>query len=471
MSFTHNNNKRAVETFLVASATETALPTDATALNNTSTGAVNLNDGQIGIFGAYPVDQATGFVAMNTAVNHTTTYDTVATAPWIQLFQGTAESANPGQATATYPLWVRPYEKSQVIKGGNNLMVTKKEPVAPTLSTWAIGQPAGTGSGEITAEDNTLYQMNISFRGRIMDEHFSPEATASFYPEYTTPNYTDMGTAQPVDHLLQNLAWEINRNSAAVAVNRTKFRGNAPVVALLIDAAGTYDSDGTEIGEGGTGGTAIAAGDFLPIVSTQFGVRGITLTAVQAQSIIDAAIALTGAANVAALDANVLTIDLTTAGTTTGGAGDSLILLALDRELAFEDRIAPTKIRLDVGLTRGFDFSSVTHREEVNASEGVGQGRALDLWYKATHGQRKYNLEHTLDPEPVFPSPIDTTDAYYQYTIIHEDPEQVDTGNVVVSPMREILLIPDANTTLVTAIDNVLGAWVASANGVGIVEA
>lgn len=464
------NSKRAVETFLVA-ATSGTVPNNATALVNNSTGAVNLSNGQIGIFSAYPMDQASGFAPMNTALNHTTTYDTVATAPWIQIFQGTADSANPGQGTANYPLWVRPYEKSQVIKGENNLSVVKKEPVAPTISTWTIGQPAGTGTGEITAEDNTLYQMCIAFRGRIQDEHFSPEATASFYPEYTTPNYTNLGTAEPVDHLIQNLCWNINRNSTAVAVNRSKYRGNAPVVALAIDAAGDYDSDGVEIGEGGTGGTAIAAGDVIPVITTQYGVRSITLTAAMAQSIIDAAIALTGAANVAALDANILNIDLSTAGTTTNGAADSIILLALDRELAYEDRIPQTKVRLDVGLTRGFDYSAVDHAEQVKASEGIGQGRALDLWYKATHGQRKYNLEHTLDPEPVFPSPIDTADAYYQYTIVHEDPSQVDVGNVVVSPMREIILVPDANTTLVTAIDNVLGAWVASANGVGIVQA
>jgi hypothetical protein len=463
------NKARANESFIVA-ATSGTVPNDATALVNTSTGAVNLTDGQVGFFGAYPADQASGFVAMNTALNHTTTYDTVATAPWIQIFQGTADSANPSQGTATYPLWVRPYIKSSIIKGENNIRVTKKEPVAPTVSTWYIGQPTGN-AGEIVAEDNTLYQMCITFRGRIQDEQFSPEASASFYPEYTTPNYTSLGTAVPVDHLIQNLCWNINRNSTAVAVNRTKFRGNAPVVALAIDASGTYDSDGTEIGEGGTVGTAIAAGDVVPVVSTQFGVRSITLTAEQAQSIIDAAIALTGAANVAALDANILTIDLSTAGTTTNGAADAIILLALDRPLAFEDRVPQTKVRLDVGLTRGFDFASVTHLEGVQASEGIGQGRALDLWYKATQGQRLYNLEHQLDPEPSFPSPIDTADAYYQYTINHEDIDVVDVANTVTTSKKEIILVPDANTTLVTAIDNVLGAWVASANGIGIVEA
>lgn len=42
------NNKRPVETFIVVGA-NSALPTGATTLNNFSTGAVNLADGQIGV--------------------------------------------------------------------------------------------------------------------------------------------------------------------------------------------------------------------------------------------------------------------------------------------------------------------------------------------------------------------------------------------------------------------------------------
>jgi hypothetical protein len=467
MAYTHNN-KRAVETFLVAAAGQTALPNADTALVNASTGAVNLNNGQLGFFAAYPLDAGSGVRSLNTALNHTTTYDTIANAPWVQIFQGNENSADPSSASANYPLWVRPYEASSVIKGSNNLTVTKKEPVAPTTSTWAIGQPAGTGSGEITALDNTEYSISIAYRGRRMDEFYHPEGTNHFSPSFVTPNYTALGTAQPVDHLIQNLAWEINRNSKAVAVNRTKFRGNDPVVALAIDASSP--SAGTEIGEGGSGGTAIAAGDFIPVVNTSFGVKGITLTADQADSIKDAVVAATGVA-IGSLDANILTIDLATAGTATGGTADMIILLALDADLAFDDKIPQVKTRLDVGLTRGFDFNTVYATQEVNASEGQGQGRTLDLWYKATHGQRKYNLDHTHDPIPEFPSPIDTADAYYQYTVMHEDENQVDVGNVVVSPKKAIVLVPDANTTLVTAIDNVFGAWVASANGVGIVEA
>jgi hypothetical protein len=460
MSIFSQNNKRANETFLVAGTNDTTVPNLGTALVNSSTGAINLNDGQIGFFAAYPFDGGS-VLNFNTTLNHTTTYSTIANAPWIQIYQGTADSANPGASTARYPLFPRPFEASQVIKGSNNLVVTKQAPVDPTLSTWVIG--AAMANAEITALDNTEYGISIAYRGRMMDELYSPEATNHMNHLYTTPNYTTLATAEPTDHLLQNLAWNINRNSMAVAVNRTKYRGSEPVVALLVQSLNS-PSDGVAIG----GVDPIAAGDTIPVVNTtNFGTRSIVLTAQQATSIKNAMIAATGEA-IADVDANILEIDLATAGTVTGGVADTIILLALDRNQAYEDRVPQLKVRLDVALPLGFD--TTTHIDEyVNASEGQGQGRVLDLWYKATHGQRKYSLDHTMDPVISFTSPIDTADAYYQYTIMHEDVNQVDTGNVVVSPLKEVLLVPDENTTLITAIDNVFGAWVTSANGTGIV--
>lgn len=455
------NNKAALETFLVA-ATSGTVPNDGTALIDSANALVNLADGQIGIFNASPLNAASGAVAYMTAVNHTTTYDTVATAPWIQIYQGTNGSADLYSEPYNYPLWNRPYEASQVIKGQNNLLVTKQAPVAPTKSCWTIGN----ASNPISALDNTEYALSVAFRGRGVDEDYSPEATAHTNVSYLTPNYTALSTAEPVDHLIQNLVWNLNRNSRAIAYNRTRFRGNAPFVAFAVQY--TSPSTGQPIGGGVN---ALVAGDVVPVVETNFGTRNYTVTAEDVAAIQAAAIAATGALNVGALDANIIKVDLSTAGTATGGVADMIIILALDRRLAFEDRIPQVKIRLDVGLKSGFDFNLVHHSEGSKASEGQGQGRALDLWYKATHGQRKYNLDHTEDPVVEFPSPIDTADAYYQYTILHEDVKQTDTGSVVVNPLKEVLLIPDANTTLVTAIDNILGAWVTSANGVGIIEA
>ena len=136
-----------------------------------------------------------------------------------------------------------------------------------------------------------------------MDELYSPEATNHTNFSYTTPNYTALSTAEPVDHLLQNLAWNINRNSKAVAVNRTKYRGSEPVVALLVDS--NSPSAGVAIG----GVSPIAAGDVIPVVSTNFGTRSITLTAAQATSIKNAMIAATGEV-IADVDANIIEIDI-----------------------------------------------------------------------------------------------------------------------------------------------------------------
>jgi len=450
-----NTNKRAVETFLVSNASDTVV-NDGTALIDASTGASNLSDGQVSLFNASPVNPGSGAVAYLESLNHTTTYDTVATAPWIQIYQGTNGSADLYSNPNNSPLWNRPYEASQIIKGENNLLVTKQDPVNPTKSTWVVG----TEDGEITALDDTEYTISVAFRGRGQDEMFSPEATNHINASVLTPNFTALSTAEPVDYIIQHMVYELNRNSRALAMNRTRYRGNAPFIAFAVMSQGSPS--------GGDVISGLSAGTPIDVVSTDtWGQLAYNPDAQDVAAITAAAAQYTSNTT----GAHILDVDLSTAGTATGGVADSIIILALDRELAFEDRIPQVKTRLDIGLKRGFDFNTVDYVEQSQASEGQGQGRWLDLWYKATHGQRKYNLDHTQDPVIEFASPIDVDDAYFQYTILHEDIQQVDTGNIVSSPLKEILLVPDANTTLETAIDNILGAWVTSANGTGIVEA
>lgn len=443
-----NVQRRPVETFLVGSAdsalTNVANPGEHI---NLSTGAANVADGQLGLMCTSPM----GSVGINVLTDAT---PTIAEAPVVKIVQGNANSANPAAATATYPLAVRAFEQSQDINSAYSLHVTKQLAVTPTHSTWVIGGDPG-GTDVITALDNTTYEMTIVFKGRVMDEFYSPEAANYFTPEFTTPNYTALGTAEPVDHMIQNLCYAINRNSFALGVPSSIYRGGLPIVAIAIDeTAGesTFDAD------------AITAGDVLPIVTTDLGTRSITLTQAMVDSIQDALSAAGWAA-----DSSLLEIDLSTAGTVTNGVADGFILLALDRQLSYVDYIPQVKTRLEVGLSAGFDSAVVYHNEEVFANEGQGQGRVLDLFYQATHGQRKYSLRHTLDPVINYPSPIDTDESYVQWTIHHIDSVQIDSFNVINSPMKEIVLIPSGNSTAIASFDTVFGAWVTSANGVGIV--
>lgn len=451
-------NIRSVENFLVAKTSTDWYNTAGAGdnLTDSSTGAVVLADGQLGLFAAGD----RGTVANNVATDAT---PTITEAPVVYLAQGTEYSANPGQTPgARYPLWNRPYERSQDINSAYSVRARKQAYTLPTHSVWTIGQP-DTVAGEISVLDNTEYQMRIAFRGRRMDEFYNPEGTNAFNPHYVTPNYTALGTAEPRDHLIQNLTWNINRNSRIINVNRTRFNGNEPVVALAIDSTGAA---GTDIG----GGTPIAAGDFLPVVSTQFGVRGITLTEAQAESIKAAALEASGAANIASLTWSVLTIDLSTAGTATGGVADLFMLVALDAELAYEDRIPQVKSRLDVGLTTGFDFTTVYHEENSAASEGSGEGRVWDLHYRATEGQRKYSLDHTLDPVIEFPSPVDVDTKYDSFIFEHYRVKDIDTYNTINSPLKTIVLIPTTETALISAFENSMNAWLTSKDGSVIID-
>lgn len=440
----NQNGKRPVENFLVTSGDQN-LVAGGTALNNAATGAVNVADGQLGVFNVATSGGTVAYLETLAAA------ETVADAPMIKIIQGNENSANPRGATARYPLSVRPYEESGTINGYNRIVATKQVAAAPTHSTWIIGDATATGG--IVAYDNTEYQMKIAYRGRIMDEFYNPEATNSFSPSYVTPDYTALSTAEPVDHLIQHLAFDINRNSR-IFVGSSLRTGKEPIVAIAVDTVGST----------GVVANTITAGTVLPLVTTTVGAQSIVLTAAQAASIQNA---LSDASLPAT--SRLLNVNLTTAGTTTGGVADALMIMALDRPLSYEDRIPQVKIRLDIGLIKGFDSETVVHAENEEAFEGQGQGRVLDLLYRATHGQRKYNLDHTMDPVPEYASPIDTTASYTVYNIHHVNLAQVDLGNIVESPQREYICVPSADSTTIADIDALLGPWIASTNSVGIV--
>lgn len=459
-------NKRPVETFIVAKSSTTlfntgvASPTIASNhINNLSTSAVRLADGQIGAFAS----NSQGTFAANVAIEPSTTFGE---APVIYFAQGTPWSAAPGTAANTYPLWNIPFIKSADINGSNPVFATKQVYTTDTHSVWIVGSTVAANA--ITALDNTEYQLRVAFRGRRADEMYNPEAANHIAATFTTPNYTTLGTQDPVDHLIQNLCWNINRNSKAIAFDRTRFRGTAPVVALAINVSG--NSNGTPIGgngDGASGTTALAAGQVVPVINTNLGLRNITLTEGMATSIKNAATAAAtefagSSVTISALTWNILTVDTVTAGLTANGVADLIMLVALDEDLAFKDRIPQVKNRLSVGLTTGFDFNSVNHKQYEEAFEGTGKSRVLDILYRNTMGQRLYNLIHTSDPVTEFPSPIVANTNYNVYNIEHVDFNQVDTLNRIDSPQSTIVCIPTAETTLTSAFDSMVNAWLAS---------
>lgn len=442
-------NKRPIESFLVAKAAQTTLPTSGT-ITNSSNFDVNLNSGQLGVVSA----GVFGSVAMNTFLGAT---PTVSQAPQIRILQGNDYSDNTSTFTAQNPLYIHPYEQSNIIDGRSVVNVTKQLYRAPQNDVWAIGKAVGT-AGAVNILDETEYEIAIGFRGYRVQEYYSSEQAAYLRSKIVTPNFTNLGytDAQATDYILTKHAWEINKNSSAFVVDPRR-PNKAPVMALLVDTTGT--SGGTAVYSGGA--INLVAGNSLSVVTTSNGLRNITLTQPIIDSIVDAAVAVTGAA-ISSCTWTILTIDTNDAGTATGGLGDLLLLVALDETTAFVDDVAQVKVRLDVSLPLGFNYGVVNCTRANALDEGEGTARQMNLLYRKTQGQRKYNLDHELYPIPEFTSPILSTEMYNIYNVIHTNYHNTDVVNHIDSPFREIILIPSSNTTLVTNFDTLLNAWLAS---------
>lgn len=442
-------NKRANINFVVAAAAQTALRNAADAGSSIINGTnVRLNNGQLG----FVADSIYGTVALNTLTDAT---PTMAEAPVLAIYAGNANSADVLGATATYPLWVRPYERTGSIDGRNEVVVTKQAYRAPTHSTWVLGNTAGQ-TNAVNVEKLTEYALTIATRGRRVEEMYSGQQAAATTFSYTTPDFTTLGytEAQGRSVILNNIAWQINRNSYALGVN-SRFPANGKFVAFLVASAG---GAGTAIGTG----SPITTGTVIPVVNTATGVRNITLTSAMATSIKNAIVAATGTA-IGSVAHTILTVDLATASVVSPAAADMLVIMALDEKTAYVDLIPEVKVRLDIGLLAGFNYTTVRNAEYEQADEGQGVGRTLDLLYKATEGQRKYWLSHTEVPVIEFPSPIDTTLTYVTYNIRHGFNHQADYAHTIYQPLQETILIPSTNTTLVTNFDAALNNWLSSA--------
>lgn len=442
-----SNNKRPVESFVVAIAGQSAMPTSGT-VSDSATGNVNLANGQLGIVAASQF----GTVAPLTFMDAT---PTLAENSAIAIYQGTSSSANVAGSTATYPLWVRPFEKTQDINGRNNsIIVTKQDFRLASHNIWTVGVPSSSTTGEINILDNTEYRLNIGFSSRRYDEFMSTgRQTANLTVATTTPNFTDLGTTDVLarDFITSKIGYEINRNSGAF-LQTNRFSGNEPVVAF---AAGIALSGPA----GAAAGTAVAglnAGDVFAVFSYKGILRNITLSAEMVASL--------KAAALASGFTHIFTIDLANAGSATGGTSTGLFIMALDSKVAFVDYIPEIKNRIFVATPSGFNYETVDVTERTKADEGQGYSRPLDLWYKATQGQRKYTQRHIEDPVANFPSPIVDGQQYLIYNILHGTEVYTDILTSTYAPKREIVLIPRYSTgtttnPLIALFDTALNTW------------
>lgn len=450
------NDKVRVEKIIVAKAS-TSLPADGTKfINDTNAaigayapGAVMLADGQIGVYAAEGSNR-------NTAVDGFT----VAGERKIFIAQGrsTANDRN--------PLQVRPYEKSQVIDGRSRLAFYGSTCSGPRNSAVMIG----TTAGDIVAQDETLYGLTIAFHGRRTDI-LSGKTGPAIFPEYTTPDYTALGTSaeDARDDLVQNLVYQINSHS--YVWNEPKSIQNVVAFAIATSDGGAEDAAILAAAGGVTAPTATAiAGGSVTNIYLGYDAKGNAVTITNTESIQNTFTDLIANSDLAASD-RIVPVSVTAASAAVAGyrAGDgtvdaeAFIVMAYDDNLslAYQDDIPQTKERIDVGLRQGFDTSAVTVDVASYPDEGKGQGRALRLFYESTDALRKYEKTHPqlYGLSINYGNDIIATSDYNVYGIEHDTPANVSDGTTGYHPHLTVVMIPCDQTALIQAFEDILVAF------------
>lgn len=346
---------------------------------------LNLAVGQVGVFSA----NGEGSLAPNKSLS--TSAFNIDAAPSIYIASGR-------NVTQKSPLPQIQYWRSHTINASDRTKATFKAYAAPTHEVWMLSN--------VQALDNTQYTIKIGYTGRRHDEMYSCVRRNASSHSFVTPDYTTLGTAVPVDHLLQNLAFEINRTAYDVRKIGNKSIGTFPVIALALTTGhATPSADGTLINNLPSGGN-------FTIATTSAGNWTVYITPEMKQSIINAA---TAAGLNPANDA-VLTINLSTAGTTTNGTAEAIMLVGTDWPLALEDEVPQVKVSIRPTLVAGFtDTASLSKFED--AFEGSGVGRVINLMFYATQAQRLHNLNYFDPVDPKIDSPF-TDDGKYDLLVI-----------------------------------------------------
>lgn len=440
--------KRAPEVFLLATGNQAVVADGSTSLVD-SDGTTNLASGQLGVFHS----GLGGTNTMNTAIS---TGDTIAESPKIFIAQGTSDAADAGLGSDGF--FNKPYRRSHEIVGRNTRVWSGKAYVAPELNAWVIGADGGATDAIGTPLDNTTYSVRVTFHGRRYDEMFNVRTRKSFVASVTTPDYTALGTVNPLDHLIQNLVYEMNKNSRLITTNGR--RGNENFVALAVRFEGSFSGANTttlvSALDSLDGATVVGGYGFSTDAETAAANNNSQMGAAFVNMVADTAVDVD-------TDTQVVAIDVDTAGTATSGC-NGIIILGLNATTVSEDRIPQVKTRLVVSLGENF-LSSVTCAESSTVEEGSGIPRQLQLLYDDTQGQREYPANQNRVEFPVIPAPVtfDTTAIYSIYIIESDVADNKIISPDVVNPLRTYIIVPDASTTTKSELEAVLNAYFGSA--------
>lgn len=446
------NRKRPVERILVAKVDQNAIATGAV-FNDA--GVCQLNDGQIAVVAPTTTGGSTDLTDAASTVTDAYAYTGSVvgpgtSGPTIQFFQGTPYSGSPQTGDPTK----RTHEKSEIIYGKGVVSADTQQYVVPNYDAIIIGDETGNsqiGGTSGTIEDETEYALRVNLRGIMKDYENTQHGRDSFIARYTTPDYTALGTVDPRDHLIQNLVNEINTN-----YSKMLGKGRYEVVAFAVNTDGTA-SAGVLVSALDNLAGAVATGyGFSTDAETKSGyansVWGNTFVQVAADT-----------DNDVDTSSKIVPIDLATAGDGSTAKANAIMIVGIDRDFAYEDRIEETKTRLEVDALEGFDTTTVGNYR-TPYSEGQGTPRFWKQYIKDTFNQRKYSQARGGNFYPIIETStyIDDDEAYNVFTFVHNTTAQIGPADFSVSPHKTIILVPKAATTLDGDLDSIVTNWFGS---------
>lgn len=342
-----------------------------------------------------------------------------------------------------------------------------------------------------TPLNDTQYTATLRLLSVRNDRYFGDNDEVISATAGAAVNFTTLGTTNPLDYVLQRLAYNFNLQSKAVSVtNNGLKKGNRNFLVFGVKLAG---------GSGQVLNT-IAPGTSIPFMT----VNGVSNTYTADIPLVQSLAYLVQDSADLLGTSTIENIDITTAGA--AAKIDALIVVGLPHTLAAAyDDVEQAQTKPELNLGGGFRLQATPFTvTNVAPNEGTGQG---SKWLINWRHRAGLNV-HTKQIQPMGDwfiegkSYINPDYLYASYIIEYYDTEETLTGTEV-DPKRLVLLFRNevassftinvanvvtriaagnspiniitsndagtgtAGTTMVTAVENILTAWLEHARTTG----
>lgn len=436
------NNKRRMETILVAGAT--TVPAAGPLVPVAGGTALSIANGEIGILSAdlEGVRPAGEFLAAG---------ELVADAYAIKFVQGTPRSNSIHLAD--------PWE------AGDKHLVESDLIFADSIRAFRADAPVTSRNDaklvdltDVIMLDDAEYKMFVDLSSVRNDRDYGDNDEV-VHASFETPDNTALGTVNPLDQMVQNVAQRIMVQSKAVSSLSNRLnKGNRNVMAFAMRKAGGADAGFTPTVIGG-----IAEGTVIPVILDD----GNPVDFIADKAFVRALAQLVANSDYTVFS-EILMVDLAAAGTVAAGA-DGILVMGLDEDLprAFDNIMqVKTSVNVEVASAMRTTTGISTSAQDVSTPlEGENSGRNWNIRFDSRAFGTVHNMELNRMSDYLIQPPkyFDVDGIYYAYIIEYWGREETLTTEER-NPMRTVILI-EAN--YVNDAENVTALV---AKGVGLEE-